>query len=138
MSLRPEDVGRRSIAEHDLAGCRILVAEDEYLIADDIREALTDAGVEVLGPVATVEEAASLIAADPRIDAALLDINLRGTQIFAVADTLLERGVPFVFVTGYDRWAIPERFNDTPRLEKPIKVRQIAALLAPLVAAGAP
>lgn len=119
--------------EQVLAGRRILIVEDEYLLADDLSEALADGGATVLGPVASVEAAAELIASEAEIDAAVLDINLRGELIFPIADALEERGVPFVFATGYDRWAIPERFADAPRMEKPLKGAAIATTLTPLL-----
>lgn len=122
--------------ERRLEGYRILVLEDEYLIADDLRDALRDMGAEVLGPAPNVDEAAALIAIAERIDAALLDINLRGDTVFEFADTLVARGIPFVFATGYDRWAIPERFSEVPSLEKPIKARQILTALEPFLRNG--
>jgi len=124
---------RQTVLEHWLKGCRILVVEDEYLIADDLRSILLEAGAEVLGPVPNVEDAASLIEAEQQIDGALLDINLNGTMAFNIADTLVAREVPFVFATGYDQWAIPDRFALVPRLEKPIKGPQIFAVLAQMI-----
>ena len=118
------------MADSNLQGRRVLVVEDEYMIAEDMRATLADAGAEILGPVPTIAEAADLIDADPDIDAALLDVNLRGDMVFDVADTLAARGVPFAFVTGYDRTTMPERFIDTPHLEKPVKPAQVAAILA--------
>lgn len=120
--------------ERWLEGCRILVVEDEYLIADDLCSALTEAGAQVLGPAADVLRAEALIAAESVIDGALLDINLNGAKGFPVADMLSTRGVPFIFATGYDRWAIPDHFAHVPRLEKPIRERQLKAVLGPLVA----
>lgn len=120
--------------ERWLEGCWILVVEDEYLIADDLCTALTDAGAQVLGPAPDVLHAEALIAAEGVIDGALLDINLNGAKGFPVADVLLTRGVPFIFATGYDQWAIPDRFAHVPRLEKPIRERQLRAVLGPLVA----
>ena len=121
------------MSERQLEGCRILVVEDEYLIADDLRLALIDAGADVLGPVPTVTAAQSVLAAESRIDAALLDINLGGTMVFDLADALEARSVPFVFATGYDELAIPERFSAVPRLEKPVKARNVLATLGPLL-----
>jgi len=126
------------MSEHQLEGLRILVVEDEYLIADDMRGALLDAGAEVLGPVPTATAAMSLVAAEPRLDAALLDINLGGTMVFELADTLASRAVPFVFATGYDDSAIPDRFSAVPRLEKPVKPRKVLAALGPLLGVQAP
>ena len=121
------------MAEQPLKGLRILVVEDEYLLADDVAEELTNAGAEVLGPVPSIEEAHTLIASGAAIDAALLDVNLRGEMVYPVADALAERGIPFALATGYDRWALPERFADAVRLEKPLKTRKIVASLAPLL-----
>jgi len=121
------------MSERQLESCRILVVEDEYLIADDLRLALIDAGADVLGPVPTVTAAQSVLAAESRIDAALLDINLGGTMVFDLADALEARSVPFVFATGYDESAIPERFSAVPRLEKPVKARNVLATLGPLL-----
>jgi CheY-like chemotaxis protein len=118
------------MADSNLQGRRVLVVEDEYMIAEDMRATLADAGAEILGPVPTIAEAADLIDAEPNIDAALLDVNLRGDMVFDVADTLVARGVPFAFITGYDRTTMPERFIDAPYLEKPVKPVQVAAILA--------
>jgi CheY-like chemotaxis protein len=122
--------------EPRLSGCRILVVEDEYLIADDITQALRGAGAEVLGPVATAADAAELIAGGGRIDAAILDINLRDGAVFPAADTLAERNIPFAFATGYEQWSLPERFQGRPIVEKPFKASNITALIEPLADGG--
>lgn len=85
-----------TVREAGLKGLRILVAEDEYLLADDVRGALANAGAEVVGPVPSVEQAAQLVERE-QIDAALLDVNLRGEMVFAIAEMLSERRVPFAF-----------------------------------------
>lgn len=121
------------MSDQFLQGRRVLVAEDEYLIAFDLRDALVRAGAEVLGPVPTVEDAAALLDGETQIDAAVLDVNLRGDMIFAVADALQERGIPVVFATGYDSSSLPDRFSSAVRLEKPLEGREIADLLAPLL-----
>lgn len=121
------------MAEPDLRGLRILVVEDEYLIADDLRDALLGAAAIVLGPVPSIETAKAIVESEPVIDAALLDINLGGRLVFDVADDLVARGVPFAFATGYDRWSIPERFSEVPRLEKPLRLRQVATVLEMLM-----
>lgn len=113
-------------------GKRILVVEDEYLLADDMRNALEKAGAEVLGPVPDVERAFALIGSETP-DAALLDINLAGESVYSVADALLERQIPFIFATVFDESAIPERFASALRLEKPVKSRDVLAALVPLL-----
>ncbi|KKC24804.1 response regulator [Sphingomonas sp. SRS2] len=122
------------MGEQLLARRRILVVEDEYFLADDLDGALTDAGAKVLGPLPSVKEAARFIASEPSIDAAVLDINLHGEMVFPVADALRERGIPFAFATGYDQLALPARFADVPRIEKPFKSDRLAAVLGPMIA----
>jgi CheY-like chemotaxis protein len=111
-----------------LTGKQILVVEDEYLLAQDIAAALRRRGAAVLGPVATIQAAADLIARQ-RIDAAVLDVNLQGDLVYPVADALTERNVPYVFATGYDRAALPSRYSHIPLLQKPIEATRIASLL---------
>lgn len=103
-----------------LGGLRILVVEDEYLLAADVARLLEQSGAEVIGPFPTVDQALSDLANGPLPDFALLDVNLRGVLVFPVAELLLSAGVPFLFVTGYDSGALPEIFADQPRLEKPV------------------
>jgi CheY-like chemotaxis protein len=112
-----------------LSGRRILVVEDEYFIADDLVVALRAAGAEIIGPASTWQEALSMLEATPP-DLAILDINLRGENGFAVADALAARGLPFVFATGYDPSAIPERHAGRPVWQKPFDVNDIAAALS--------
>lgn len=113
----------------DLAGCRVLVVEDEYLLADELSRELVAAGAEVVGPAATVAAALRLLGEGTPPHAAILDVNLGGEPVFPVADALLERGVPFVFCTGYDDWALPARHRGTPRCEKPVALDAIREVL---------
>ena len=116
-----------------LAGCRVLVVEDEYFIADDIARALWQLGAEVVGPVADQREAMALVEETKRIDGAVLDINLRGEMIYPVADALQERGVPFVFATGYDQSTVPAQYAAVPRWEKPFDPTVLVRALPRLV-----
>jgi len=122
------------VAERDLKGRRILIVEDEYLIADDLAKAIGQAGGEVIGPIPTIEDANRMIQQDGAIDAAVLDVNLRGDMVFPVADALAARNVPFLLATGYDEWMLPDRFLDARRLEKPLKGAKVVASLAELLA----
>ena len=107
-----------------LRECRILVVEDDYLLAAGTERALRDAGATVLGPVGQENQALALIAAEAPT-CALLDINLgHGTQ-FSVADALRARAIPFMFVTGYDDVMIPARFRDIGRIRKPMGFRLV-------------
>ena len=103
-----------------LGGCRVLVVEDEYYIADDLVHAIRRIGGEVLGPAATREKALELLDKAERVDVALLDIDLRGQAVHDVADALAARDVPFVFVTGYEPRDLPDRFARVPCWTKPV------------------
>ena len=116
-------------AQGELLGCRLLVVEDEYFIAEDIRQDFESAGAEVIGPAASVDGALDLIEAAGRIDGAILDVNLRNVMVFPVADALAARGIPFVFATGYGSMRIPARFNAVTRCQKPIDPGIIAEAL---------
>jgi CheY-like chemotaxis protein len=111
-----------------LQGRRLLIVEDEYLIAADLAGTLVNGGAEVIGPVGSVADALALISADAP-DGAVLDINLGEERAYSIADELRQRGVPFVFATGYDAWVIPEAYRDIPRCEKPVDTRVLARLL---------
>jgi CheY-like chemotaxis protein len=110
-------------------GKRILLVEDEYLIVQDMARAFSAAGATVLGPAATVSEALNLVMSSGSLDAAVLDINLQGEMVYPVADALMHRGVAFVFSTGYDRDAIPSRFDGYVRCEKSFSPEHIAKVL---------
>jgi DNA-binding response OmpR family regulator len=121
------------MAERSIRNCRILVVEDEYMLADELRTELGRAEAIVLGPAATVEDALALIASGQSIDGAILDVNLRGKMAFTVADLLLRQHVPFVFTTGYDESAIPTRFAGIVRCEKPLPTAKIVKALADVI-----
>lgn len=108
---------------------RILIVEDEYLIAADLAELLAEQGAIVVGPVATVPQALALIEREgASLDGAVLDVNLRGERSFAVAERLLAVGVRPIFTTGYsDPTLIPH--PDLPRLAKPIDPGRLLQLL---------
>ena len=111
------------------AGLRLLVVEDEVMIASMIEEMATELGHRIVGLAASVEEAARL-ADETEFDAALLDVNLQGRSVEAIADTLARRGKPFVFTTGYGERGIPPRFKDRPMLPKPYKIEELGEVLA--------
>ncbi|WP_294392226.1 response regulator [uncultured Sphingomonas sp.] len=113
--------------------CRILIVEDEYMIADQLRRELEQIDFTVLGPVSTVEDALDLIRSEPQVDGAILDINLAGEQVFPVAERLAEQGVPFLFATGYDHSAIPERFAGVQRCEKPFRLRALTEAIGRVI-----
>jgi DNA-binding NtrC family response regulator len=103
----------------DIRGRRILIAEDEAMIALDLESMLQDLGCEIIGPVANVEDLVQQFETH-HPDGALLDINLRGKQVFAVLPRLLEQGLPVIITSGYDDIAlIPQDFRALPRISKP-------------------
>lgn len=112
-----------------LAGRHLMVVEDEYFLADDLASKFRAEGALIVGPVASVDDALGLLNGDERIDCAVLDINLQGEQVFPIADLLAERAVPFVFTTGYDASAIPERFAAISRCEKPVDAAKVVKAL---------
>lgn len=105
-------------------GRRVLVIEDEMTIALLIEETLLELGAEVVGPASRLD-AALRLATEEAIDAAILDVNIRGGNSYPVADILAERGIPFVFCSGYGDWAIEERHRDRPRLTKPYSSKNL-------------
>jgi len=111
------------------AARRVLVAEDEYLLATKMVAAFAELGMETVGPVGTVERALELVEHSGHLDGAVLDIKLRDGMVFPVAEALWARGVPFVFTTGYNEQAIPDRYKDVVRYEKPFDPAQVARAL---------
>jgi CheY-like chemotaxis protein len=110
--------GERSGQMNALAGKRVLVVEDEPLIALEQAASLEDLGMVPVGPTGTVEEALRLIGSVP-LDAALLDGNLSGHPVDEVAAALTRQRIPFVFVTGYGRASLPQAFQSAPMIAKP-------------------
>ncbi len=111
-----------------LAGLRILVVEDTWLVADMIVEELTGRGCEVVGPASRVEAGVAL-ARHERLDGALLDVNLGGSYCFPIAATLIERAIPFVFLTGYGESVIPPEYRGAPRLPKPFDLGSLSHMI---------
>ena len=112
-----------------LEGKRVLIVEDEGLVAMTAEMAVEDEGAVVVGPATTLEQGLALARAGG-IDAAVLDVNLRGEKSYPIADVLVERGVPFVFATGYDGsgWN-----GQAPELAKPYNEAALAAALRELL-----
>ncbi|HEX6866271.1 MAG TPA: HWE histidine kinase domain-containing protein [Caulobacteraceae bacterium] len=113
-------------------GLRILIVEDAVLLAVELEAGLTEAGAEVVGVAVELDEAMAYLSQD--FDAAVLDVNLNGRLVTPLAEALVERGVPFVFATGYGDAGAPEGF-DAPIVRKPYNVHQIVNALVAATAA---
>ena len=107
-----------------LAGRRILIVEDEFIIALSTKEMLTEIGAIVIGPAASIADGLSL-AKSEMIDAAVLDMNIRGDRIDPVVDVLTARNVPIVYTTGYGE-GTANQINGAPSLGKPYTSRMLA------------
>jgi len=116
----------------------ILVVEDECLIAEHLAVILKDAGAEVIGPADGLPSAILLASETERIEAALLNVFLDGVTVFPLVDELQARGVPILFLTGYDDGDIPEAYSHIRRCDKPASparvVDELAMLLRPVAA----
>ncbi len=120
---------RGSVSSHPLKGIRVLIAEDQMIVAIELEDMLQEAGCEVIGPATTLESAMDL-ANRTTPDAAVLDVNLDGTRSYALAEMLQARGIPVILATGYGASRLPERWQQVPRLEKPFTGTGLQALLA--------
>jgi DNA-binding response OmpR family regulator len=120
-----------------LAGRRVLLVEDEALVAMLIEDALDSAGAVMLGPYAAVAPAlAAIPEALPEL--AVLDLNLAGESSLPIADDLAGRGVPLVFASGYGQAGLPPRFRGRPMLAKPFDPAELISVLAALWEAAQP
>lgn len=108
----------------DLTGCRVLLVEDEYFIADDLCRALEGCGASVVGPVPSLDKALPLAEAES-LTCAVLDIDLRGESGLGVAAALRRRDVPFVYSTGYNDAMVPEALKGAAHLEKPFRAEEL-------------
>lgn len=119
------------------ARLKILLVEDGYLIAAALEAALNDAGYDVLGPAPSVRKALKALAGE-RPAAAILDVNLDGESVYAVADALSALAVPLVFCTGGDKTSLPAAYRAWPVLQKPCSVEALLDCLAGQLHAALP
>ncbi|MFK0299023.1 response regulator [Brevundimonas sp. NPDC090276] len=102
-----------------LQGRRVLVIEDESLVAMLLETILDDMGCSVVGPESNIDDGLRAATTESALDAALLDVNVAGREVFPVAEALKARGVPFVFSTGYGEAGLPEHWRGNPTIQKP-------------------
>ena len=113
---------------HGLAGKRILIVEDEIIVALDLADKVTADGATAVGPVSTVNAALDVIA-NTELDGVILDVKLRGEMAFPVADVLADRHIPFVFTTALDPGDIPSRHANVHCVQKPVSTEVICRAL---------
>jgi CheY-like chemotaxis protein len=118
-----------------LQGVKVLVVEDEYLVATLMEDILESAGCVVAGPIPRLAQALDA-ASSEACDVAVLDVNLAGERVYPVADILAQRNVPFVFVTGYG--VLPGEYANRPRLCKPFKMADLLDTLSDIVKTAPP
>ncbi len=120
-----------------LSGKHVLVVEDEGLVAMLIEDVIEGAGGKLVAICSNVQKALSVVGeADTPIDVALLDLNLGGTKSYPVAAALAERGVPFVFSTGYHRDGLPPEWKHAPSLQKPFMEKDLLTALEKALSDG--
>ena len=112
-----------------LVGRRVLVVEDEMMIAMLVEDMLAELGCSVVGPAHALDAALNLAKTESGLDAALLDVNLGGQPVFAVADALRAKGVPAIFSTGYGDAGLRDVDRGSPVLQKPFRAGDLARAL---------
>jgi DNA-binding response OmpR family regulator len=118
---------------NDVVGLRLLVVEDEMLIAMTIEDVLTDMGCVVVGPASSVAKAMDLLKGE-EVDGAILDLNLKGEQAIPVAEALQKQGTPFFFLTGYGSTGTSQTMLDAPTLPKPFDPTALQQLIEETIA----
>jgi CheY-like chemotaxis protein len=113
----------------NLNGRRVLVVEDDFFAADDMRHDLERAGANVIGPAGSVQDALTLLAEHGGCDGAVLDVELCGETSYPVADALAARDIRYIFTTGCSTEKIPPRYAYVTRCEKPVQMRKLIAAL---------
>lgn len=120
----------------DLGGKRILIVEDSPVVGPFTADLLEELGCIVVGPAPNMAAARQLIESE-KIDAALMDVHIRGERVFPLCEALAAKGVPLLLTSGYADWNIPEKWQDRPRLQKPYTLGEVDEALKALLAASA-
>jgi DNA-binding response OmpR family regulator len=123
-----EPAGGPSSQANNLAGLCVLVVEDDYFVANESASVLRNHGARVLGPVPDMDRARGLIS-EEEPDCVLLDVNLKGEMVYALAEDLLHLGIPAVFTTGYDASFLPATLQGMPCLQKPVENRELVRVV---------
>jgi CheY-like chemotaxis protein len=117
------------LSKRELSNRKVLVVEDEMMIAMLIEDMLDEFGCRLVGPATSVPRALELIASES-IEVAILDLNLDGKDTYAIADALQRKNVPFIFATGYGSAGLRQEYENRPVLQKPFQQKDLEAALA--------
>ena len=131
------DEPRSDLAHEALRGRRVLVVEDSPVVAEATDQMLQDMGCIVVGPATSMAPALEM-AGGERLDAALVDLNIRGGKAFPVLRILRDRSIPFLLTSGYADWSMPKDWQDIPRLAKPYSPNQLREALLGLLPGQVP
>ena len=121
------------MSKRELSNCKVLVVEDEMMIAMLIEDMLDELGCKLVGPATNVPRALELIGKE-RVEVAVLDLNLDGKDTYAIADALRQKNVPFIFATGYGSTGMRPEYGDRPVLQKPFQAKDLETALAEALA----
>ena len=116
------------MSKRELSNRKVLVVEDEMIIAMLIEDMLDEFGCKLVGPATNVPRALELIGKES-IDIAVLDLNLDGKDTYAIADALQRKNVPFIFATGYGSTGLRPQYANRPVLQKPFQARDLETAL---------
>jgi len=119
----------KHLSRRELSNRRVLVVEDEMMIAMLIEDMLEEFGCTLVGPATTVSRALDLIAKE-NVEIAVLDLNLDGQDTYAIADALRQKSVPFIFATGYGSTGLRQEYGNRPVLQKPFQAQALESALA--------
>jgi CheY-like chemotaxis protein len=118
-----------------LANRKVLVVEDEMMIAMLIEDMLDEFGCRLIGPATSVQRALELIAKE-QVEVAVLDLNLDGKDTYSIADALRQKDVPFIFATGYGSAGLRQEYGDRQVLQKPFQARALETALVEALASS--
>ena len=121
------------MSKRELSNRKVLVVEDEMMIAMLIEDMLDEFGCKLVGPATNVPRALELIGKET-VDVAVLDLNLDGKDTYAIADALRQNNVPFIFATGYGSTGMRPEYGDRPVLQKPFQAKDLETALAEALA----
>ena len=113
------------------ANFRVLIVEDEYLVAEEIANTLRESKIHVVGPIGMIHEAYEAVQ-DTSLDCAVMDINIGGGASFPLIDVLIQRSVPVLLMTGYDQEELPMKYRSLPLVQKPLLRGELARALGRL------